>query len=150
MPTPDYILDLRRSYGHGLLLLPGVSAVVLRDDQVLLTQRTDNGRWSLPAGIVEPGEQPGSAMLRELLEETGHRHEAIEFLGGTYTSAGFSDEYVHLFVARIGPEPEAGPEAGITLVREPLARLTAAARAGRVRDAKTALALLLAEGRPPP
>ena len=71
MPTPDYILDLRRSYGQGLLLLPGVSAVVLRDDQqVLLTQRTDNGRWSLPAGIVEPGEQPGSAMLRELVEET--------------------------------------------------------------------------------
>jgi ADP-ribose pyrophosphatase YjhB (NUDIX family) len=61
---------VRRSYGQGLLLLPGVSAVVLRDDQVLLTQRTDNGRWSLPAGIVEPGEQPGSAMLRELVEET--------------------------------------------------------------------------------
>lgn len=51
-------------------MLPGVSAVVLRGDQVLLTQRTDNGRWALPAGIVEPGEQPGSAMLRELVEET--------------------------------------------------------------------------------
>ena len=71
MPTPDYILDLRRSYGQGLLLLPGVSAVVLRhDEHVLLTRRTDNGHWSLPAGIVEPGEQPGTAMLRELVEET--------------------------------------------------------------------------------
>ena len=71
MPTPDYILDLRRSYGQGLLLLPGVSAVVLRhDEHVLLTQRSDTGRWSLPAGIVEPGEQPGTAMLRELVEET--------------------------------------------------------------------------------
>ncbi len=76
MPTPEYILDLRRAYGQGLLLLPGVSAVVVRDDldgpapHVLLGRRTDNGRWSLPAGIVEPGEQPGPAMLRELLEET--------------------------------------------------------------------------------
>lgn len=71
MPTPDYILDLRRSYGQGLLLLPGVSAVVLRhDEHVLLTRRTDSGHWSLPAGIVEPGEQPGTAMLRELVEET--------------------------------------------------------------------------------
>ena len=71
MPTPDYILDLRRSYGQGLLLLPGVSAVVLRhDEHVLLTRRSDTGRWSLPAGIVEPGEQPGTAMLRELVEET--------------------------------------------------------------------------------
>jgi ADP-ribose pyrophosphatase YjhB (NUDIX family) len=71
VPTPDYILDLRRSYGQGLLFLPGVSAVVLRhDEHVLLTQRADSGHWSLPAGIVEPGEQPGTAMLRELLEET--------------------------------------------------------------------------------
>jgi len=71
MPTPDYVLELRRSYGQGLLLLPGVSAVVLRNDHhVLLTQRSDTGRWSLPAGIVEPGEQPGTAMLRELVEET--------------------------------------------------------------------------------
>jgi 8-oxo-dGTP pyrophosphatase MutT (NUDIX family) len=58
------------------LLLPGVSAVVLRTDlepgrvHLLLTRRSDTGRWSLPAGIVEPFEQPATAMLRELLEET--------------------------------------------------------------------------------
>jgi 8-oxo-dGTP pyrophosphatase MutT (NUDIX family) len=74
--TPDYIAAIRRVYGQGRLLLPGVSAVVLRDDleparlHVLLTRRSDTGRWSLPAGIVEPFEQPAAAMLRELLEET--------------------------------------------------------------------------------
>ena len=77
MPTPDYIAAIRRVYGQGRLLLPGVSAVVLRADlepgqlHLLLTRRTDTGRWSLPAGIVEPFEQPAAAMLRELLEETG-------------------------------------------------------------------------------
>ncbi len=76
MPTPDYIVQLRRTYGQGLLLLPGVSGVVLREDlgagqpHLLLTKRTDNGRWSLPAGIVEPSEQPAATLLRELLEET--------------------------------------------------------------------------------
>ena len=76
MPTPQYILDLRRAYGHGRLFLPGVSGVVLRDDlepgrrHLLLTKRTDNGRWSLPAGIVEPDEQPATTLLRELIEET--------------------------------------------------------------------------------
>ena len=76
MPTPDYIAAIRRVYGQGRLLLPGVSAVVIRDDlepgrlHLLLTRRSDTGQWSLPAGIVEPFEQPAASILRELLEET--------------------------------------------------------------------------------
>ena len=82
MPTPDYIARIRRVYGQGRLLLPGVSAVVLRRDldagqvHLLLTRRSDTGRWSLPAGIVEPFEQPAAAALRELLEETRITAEA--------------------------------------------------------------------------
>ncbi len=76
MPTPPYILDLRAVYGPGRLLLPGVSGVVLREAgpdraaSLLLVRRTDTGLWSLPAGIVEPGEQPAASLERELLEET--------------------------------------------------------------------------------
>ena len=74
MPTPAYITALREVWGHRPLLLPGVSGVVLRGDpgheQVLLGRRTDNGRWSVPAGIVEPGEQPADCLVRELWEET--------------------------------------------------------------------------------
>ena len=76
MPTPDYVAAIRRAYGQGRLLLPGVSAVVVRKDLVpgsvhlLLTRRSDTGRWSLPSGIVEPFEQPAATMLRELYEET--------------------------------------------------------------------------------
>ena len=76
MPTPEYIAAIRRVYGQGRLLLPGVSAVVIRDDlepgrvHLLLTRRSDTGRWSLPAGIVEPFEQPAASILRELEEET--------------------------------------------------------------------------------
>jgi 8-oxo-dGTP diphosphatase len=74
MPTPTYIAELREVWGCRPLLLPGVSGVVLRGDpghrQVLLGQRSDNGRWSVPAGIVEPGEQPADSLARELWEET--------------------------------------------------------------------------------
>jgi ADP-ribose pyrophosphatase len=103
----------------------------------------------IPAGILDvEGEDALTCAARELYEETGHRHRTIEFLGGYFASAGFTDEYVHLFVATVAAEPEAEPEDGITLVREPFERLAAAARAGRVRDVKTALALLLAAARP--
>ena len=76
MATPAYIVDLRRAYGQGRLLLPGVTAVVIRDDldpprrHVLLNRRSDNGRWGLPSGIVEPDEQPAAALRREVAEET--------------------------------------------------------------------------------
>lgn len=74
MVTPAYITDIRSSYGHGRLLLPGVSAIVLDGDEgrerLLLVRRSDNGRWSLPAGIGEPDEQPADSITREVLEET--------------------------------------------------------------------------------
>lgn len=71
MPTPKFILDLREKIGHDLLWLSGLTAVVLNDrDEVLLVQRVDNGRWSLVAGILEPGEQPAVGLVREIQEET--------------------------------------------------------------------------------
>lgn len=74
MPTPHYIAELRAVWGSRPLLLPGVSGVVLRGEpgqqQVLLNRRADDGRWSVPAGIVEFAEQPADCLIRELWEET--------------------------------------------------------------------------------
>ncbi|GGL09579.1 NUDIX hydrolase [Mangrovihabitans endophyticus] len=85
MPVSPYIRRLRAHIGTDLILLPGVSTVV-RDHtgHILLARRSDNGRWSLPAGTVDPGEQPADAALRELYEETGV-HARIERLGGVAT-----------------------------------------------------------------
>ena len=71
MPIPDFVRDLRRSVGQVELWLPGVTAVVVRDRELLLVRRADNGEWSPVTGIVDPGEEPGVAARREVLEETG-------------------------------------------------------------------------------
>jgi 8-oxo-dGTP pyrophosphatase MutT (NUDIX family) len=72
MPTPDFILELRSMVGHHPLWLPGVTALVVDErGLVLMVQRSDNGIWTLPSGIAEPGEEMAFACAREVLEETG-------------------------------------------------------------------------------
>lgn len=72
MGVPDYILRMRKHVGHDLLWLPSVSAVVRNAaGELLLGKRADDGRWSVVSGFVEPGEQPATAVVREVQEETG-------------------------------------------------------------------------------
>lgn len=102
----------------------------------------------IPAGLLDvEGEDPASCAARELLEETGFRHVSLEPLAMFHTSPGSSSEIVHLFLAVTVAEPEREPEKGIELVRRPLDGAVADARAGRLDDAKTALALLLTDAR---
>ena len=72
MPVPEFVLALRSKIGHDPLPLPGVTAVVLDDqERVLLVRRADNGLWTLVTGCLDPGEQPAVGAVREILEETG-------------------------------------------------------------------------------
>ncbi|MGW0121802.1 NUDIX hydrolase [Streptomyces sp. NPDC003327] len=74
MGTPDFLLELRKTAGHQLLFLPGVTAVVFDDrGRVLLGRRADDGLWAIIGGIVEPGEQPADCAVREVYEETAVR-----------------------------------------------------------------------------
>ena len=69
MATPDFVLALRDKIGNMPLWLSGVTAVVLRDNEVLLVRRSDNGAWTPVTGIIDPGEEPAVAAAREILEE---------------------------------------------------------------------------------
>lgn len=71
MPTPEFILDLRRLVGTRPLPLVGVTAVIERNGDLLLGRRSDNGRLTPVTGIVDPGEEPADAACREAREEAG-------------------------------------------------------------------------------
>lgn len=87
MATPRFVLELREMIGDHPLWLPGVKGVVLRNNpetglpEVLVVQRRDNGAWTLPAGILEPGEEPADGIVREVFEETGVVAAPVRLVG---------------------------------------------------------------------
>ena len=69
MPTPDFVLALREKIGTDPLWLSGVTAVVVKGNDILLVRRSDTGEWTPVTGIIDPGEQPATAAIREVEEE---------------------------------------------------------------------------------
>jgi 8-oxo-dGTP diphosphatase len=82
MPIPPHIAFLRERVGHITLLTPCVAAVI-RDQvgQVLLIRRGDGRGWSLPGGILEPGERLDQCLIREVQEETMLDVEIVRLVG---------------------------------------------------------------------
>ncbi|GAA4709620.1 NUDIX hydrolase [Brevibacillus fulvus] len=103
----------------------------------------------IPAGKLEKGEDPLVCAHRELEEETGYQADSMEHLSSFYTSPGFADEILHLYIAtglRPGParpdEDEFVETMAITL-----AEAKNLHQQGEIRDAKTVLALFAWENR---
>jgi ADP-ribose pyrophosphatase len=97
----------------------------------------------LPAGGLEPGEEPLAAAQRELREECGLMGGAWRELAAFWTTPGFVREFMHLFLAEGVEAGQAAPEADeeLEIVRWPLDGLET--RLGEVEDAKTLAGLLL-------
>lgn len=101
--------------------------------------------WEFPAGKLEPGEAPEHAAPRELEEETGYRAGRIRKIGEFYTSPGFANELMRVFVAenltpvqqRLQPGEEI--EVHTVSVDDALAMV----RDGRLRDSKSIAGLLM-------
>jgi mutator protein MutT len=72
MGMSEYVRKLREKIGHDLIFMSAASGVVINDvGEILLQRRSDDGRWALPGGAIDPGEEPADAVIREVWEETG-------------------------------------------------------------------------------
>ena len=138
---------------------PGASAVVPflsdpagDDPQVLLIRQyryaAEGFIYEVPAGRLDPGEAPVDCARRELREETGCTAERVEHMYTMYTTPGFTDEKIHLFMAVGVTRGEAQREADefVEVETMSLSRALELIERGEIRDSKTALALLYAAG----
>jgi 8-oxo-dGTP pyrophosphatase MutT (NUDIX family) len=108
MTTPDFVLALREKIGTAPLWLSGVTAVVIRGEEVLLVRRADNGQWTPVTGIIDPGEEPAVAAVREVVEEaavvaTAQRLVWVRVTEPTVYPNGDQSQYLDL-VFRLGWE----------------------------------------------
>ena len=138
---------------------PGASAIVPflsdptgADPQILLVHQyryaADGYMYEIPAGRLNPGEDPRTCAVRELKEETGCSAERVEHLFTMYTTPGFTDEKIHVFLATGLESGAMSHEADEFMSMEPmlLSRALELVEAGEIQDAKTALGLLFAAG----
>src|SRR4030043_489937 len=84
---------------------PGAAAIVpfLKDDEIVLIRQyrpvIDEYIWEIPAGTLHRGESPLKCAKREIEEEIGYRARSLKYLGGIYTTPGFTNEFIHLYRA---------------------------------------------------
>ena len=116
--------------------------VVVIDEWRHAVGRVNRG---LPAGTLEPGENPQEAVGRELAEETGYRPGEIHHMTTVEPANGFSDAVFHYFLARDcepATEQELDPDESIEVTTTPFETLRESVREGDLRDGRAAFAVL--------
>jgi ADP-ribose pyrophosphatase len=135
---------IRHPGAVAILPLVGIDAVCLIRNFRISVQRA---LLELPAGTLEPDEDPARAAVRELREETGYRAESWQHLQSFFPSPGILDERMHLYLATeltyVGCERQ--PDEDIENVILPWQDALAMVRTGQIEDAKTIVGLLLYE-----
>jgi len=126
-----------------------VAVIAVDDnDNVLLVNQfrksVDKELLEIPAGGIDPGEDPVTTVRREMREETGYLPQKVERLGGFYSTPGYCTEYLYLYLATdlIPSQLHAEDTENIRLVRVPVSQIPSLITSGSICDAKSIAGLL--------
>jgi len=144
-------MDMIRHPGASAIV-PFVSDVTGEDPQLLLLRQyryaAEGYLYEIPAGRLDPGEDPQACAARELREETGCTARQLDYLFTMFTTPGFTDERIHVFMATGLDRGDTAHESDefMTIESVTLSRALRLIQEGEIKDAKTALAILFAAG----
>ncbi|MCH8938138.1 MAG: NUDIX hydrolase [Gemmatimonadetes bacterium] len=133
-------------------IVPFLSELDAPDPQILLLRQyryaAGGVLWEIPAGVLEPGEDPQDCARRELREETGATAQEIRFLTSVFTTPGFTDERIHLFLATGLSVADQHLETDelIEVATRPLSAVLEMIKDGEIADSKTIVAVLYVAG----
>lgn len=129
----------------------GVGVIPINDaNEVLMVRQfrkpIDNMCLEIPAGKLNKGEDPYACGVRELEEETGFKARKIVPLGKFYSTPGFTDELLHIYMATGLYQGTLNPDEDefVEVEAIPLEKLYQMVLQGEVRDAKSIIAILIA------
>ena len=133
-------------------VIPFLSDPAGDDPQVMLLRQyryaAEDYLYEVPAGRLDEGESPEECARRELLEETGCTAARVERLTTIYTTPGFTDERIHLFLASglTHGEHKRERDEFIEVATLTLSRALELVSRGEITDSKTVVSLLFAAG----
>jgi ADP-ribose pyrophosphatase len=144
-------LDIVRHPGASAIV-PFVSDPTGDDPQLILIKQyryaADGFIYEIPAGLLNPGEEPRECAIRELAEETGCTAARVEHMFTFRTTPGFTDEQIHVYMASGLERGETAHESDefLTIETVTLSQALRLIQKGEIVDGKTALAILFAAG----
>ena len=132
-----------------LITHPGASAVVpFKDDQTVVMIRQYRHAlgmyiYEIPAGKLHRGEDPRDCAMREVEEEIGYKVGTLEPLLSFFTTPGFTDEIIHIFLGKnlIPSTQSLGEDEVLEITEMPLAKTIELIKDGSIKDGKTIIGL---------
>ncbi|KKE80693.1 NUDIX hydrolase [Oceanobacillus caeni] len=131
---------------------PGAVAVIAitKENKIVFVEQyrkpLERSLIEIPAGKLEPGENPMIAAIRELEEETGYSTNSLSFVTSFYSSPGFADELLHIYITndieKIENPRAADEDEFVELVELTLDEAKQYVEEEKIHDAKTAYAVL--------